>query len=319
MVIARIHALLACGALAACTPELVDDSAIVRAPRLLAARSEPAESAPGSVVTTTALWAGPDGPIANPPLDWGFCVVRKAFTDPGSVAPGCLTVDSPDVVAFGRGATATGTLPAFGPDRPDPLPGEAAGRPADPDGTGGYYQPVRVLDDDAAASLVSIRIRCGLPDATPDQAMELLRDYIPNANPEITSVTIDERTLEPLERDAIATFAVTRGETVDLALHWPTCAEAPCGGAEPYLWFDPAARTLTSRHEAMRVSWFATDGAFETSHSGRSESEATLGETTDRWSAPEAVGPVTLWVVLRDDRGGTTWATFHIDVTETIQ
>lgn len=185
------------------------------------------------------------------------------------------------------------------------ISGEAAGRPADPDSTGGYYQPVRVLDDAATPSLVSIRIRCGLPDATPDQAMTFLRDYVANANPVISSVTLADLPLVPLERDATATAQVASGETIDLAVRWPTCVDAPCGGAEPYLWFDPAARALTTRQEAMRVSWFATDGTFETSHA------PTVG-----WTAPATAGPVTVWVVLRDDRGGTTWSTFRIDITE---
>lgn len=326
---ARAGAVAAVAAMAAagCVPDIPDDTSIVRAPRLVAARAEPAEARPGSTMTTTGLWIGPDGPIADAPLAWAFCTVRKAFTEPGPVAPACLAVEAPELVAFGTGATATGALPdqgcrRFGPDRPDPVPGETAGRPADPDGTGGYYQPVRVHAGDAGVSLVQLRIACGLPEATPEQTMHYLRDYVANANPAITAAALArgggaDEPLVPLEDDpAAAPARVAPGETVELTVRWPACDAAPCGGAEPYLWFDPRARVLAPRREAMRVSWLATAGAFAIGHSGRTEDETTAGlaDARERWTAPAEPGAVHVWAVLRDDRGGATWATFRVDV-----
>ncbi len=301
---ASIALLLAC---TACAPELDDTTSLVDEPRLLATRIEPAEAAPGATVTTTALWVTPTGTVVDAPLQWAFCTARKSFSEPGPVAAACLVEASTDLVAYGTGTTATGAVPAnacrqFGPDAPDPKPGEAAGRPTDPDGTGGFYQPVRVRADEPDVTYVlgQVRIRCGLPGATPAQATEFRTSYVVNTNPELTEVT--------------APTTVRAGETIDLAAHWPSCESAPCAGSEPYLWFDPVARQLATRREGMRVSWFATAGSFSTGHTGASEAESTRTSADNQWTAPTQPGEVLLWVVLRDDRGGATWTTLHVVV-----
>lgn len=304
-------------AVSGCVPDLADETPTVSSPRLLATRIEPAEARPGDAIATHSLWAGPDGVLADAPLSWSFCTARKSLAEPGTVAAGCLVADGPDLIAIGSGASATGTLPGqacrlFGPDRPDPVPGEVASRPTDPDATGGYYQPIQVVAE-SEISLASARIRCGLPDATPEQSAQYLRDYVANENPAIAQVTrAGQGELVPLERDPGATASVSAGETLELDVAWAPCDAAPCTGAEPYVWFDPKARALVSRREAIRVAWFATAGSFETGHTGRAEDE--LGShTTNRWTAP-ASGTHHVWVVLRDDRGGASWASFRFAV-----
>ena len=64
----------------------------------------------------------------------------------------------------------------------------------------------------------------------------------------------------------------------------------------------------------MRVSWFATRGSFDTDHTGRVESEFAQTSSDNTWVAPAESGPVFMWVVLRDDRGGADWQTFRVDV-----
>jgi len=60
----------------------------------------------------------------------------------------------------------------------------------------------------------------------------------------------------------------------------------------------------------MRVSWFATGGSFDVDHTGRLESEFAQTTSDDTWTAPKDPGPVFMWVVLRDDRGGVDWQEF---------
>jgi hypothetical protein len=144
--------------------------------------------------------------------------------------------------------------------------------------------------------------------------MRFASEYVPNVNPTIESAALGGEDLIRVETDAAATRSVRAGETVTIDLAWPACDAAPCGGAEPYLWFDPTARRLLSRREAMRVAWYATAGAFATTHTGQIEAMADEPRTTNRWTAPAATGTVFLWAVLRDDRGGATWATFRLDV-----
>jgi hypothetical protein len=86
-----------------------------------------------------------------------------------------------------------------------------------------------------------------------------------------------------------------------------------CAGAEPYVYYDPLARSLTDRREAMRVSWFSGAGSFEDDHTGRREDE--LDSFSDGlWTAPNVAGPAHLWVVLRDSRGGVTWQSYVVEV-----
>ena len=64
----------------------------------------------------------------------------------------------------------------------------------------------------------------------------------------------------------------------------------------------------------MRVSWYATAGSFEHDVTGRSESESETS-TSNTWTPPDGPGPVHLWVVLHDSRGGTDFAGYDFDVT----
>ena len=63
----------------------------------------------------------------------------------------------------------------------------------------------------------------------------------------------------------------------------------------------------------MRVSWFATSGAFHDDRTGRAEDDrATTAD--DTWTAPSTPGDLVMWVVLRDSRGGTAWKSFKLTV-----
>jgi hypothetical protein len=85
-----------------------------------------------------------------------------------------------------------------------------------------------------------------------------------------------------------------------------------CTGAEAYVYFDLATRALVDRREAMRLSWYADAGSFVDDRTGRTEDQADLTSTDNTWTAPPTAGAVTLWVVLRDSRGGLNWKSFRI-------
>ena len=72
--------------------------------------------------------------------------------------------------------------------------------------------------------------------------------------------------------------------------------------------------SLSPQREAMRVSWFATAGELEHDVSGRAADDLALTADND-WTAPATAGPVHLWLVLRDSRGGVDFAEFLLDVT----
>jgi hypothetical protein len=344
-------AIVAASSVTACVPELGDGTAIVSAPRILAVRSEPAEAAPGRPVTYTALYASADGTLTEAPLDWGHCILRKPLSELGPVNRGCfVATDEEALVSLGEGLSVMGDLPRdgcrlFGPNPPVPRDGEPAGRPVDPDPTGGFYQPVRIrnIGEDTDASpytLFEQRIVCTPAGTTQEQAADLTRRYRVNANPVLEPVLLAAggTTVEVPSDGEGTPPTVARGAQVRLNVAWPECPSVGvcgdgvcsadedrtqclsdcrtplgCGGAETYVAFDPASRAVVSRRETMRVTWFATAGSFGEERTGRTSED--LGrESQNAWTAPLAAGDVVVWVVLRDDRGGTSWRTVRVRV-----
>lgn len=299
-------------AVGGCAPTVLDDVTLVRAPRLLAVRAIPAEAPPGTPVRFEALVASPDAASPNPPLEWAFCNDRPSLAEPGPISARCRT-DGAWITPLGVGDAADGTLPSeacrvFGPEPPITQQG-AGGRPFDPDVTGGYQQPLRVLLRSASASSVSFfgtRIACGVQGATQSAAAEFTRRYRRNENPEITVFSrVADGGEDSLVSPDVAPVAVSPGASVRLRVAWPTCeGDAACGGAERYVVFDRPTQSVVERTEVLRVSWFATAGDFR--------DPRTAGDNV--WHAPQAGARVRLWAVLRDDRGGVAWRTAEINV-----
>jgi hypothetical protein len=332
-------------AVAACKPDLNLTDSIVTGPRILAVRVDPAEGAPRARIQYTALYVDATGPIPGPPLEWAFCNARKPLAQLGPVNPDCLQASGDWFVPIGVGSSVGGALPdiacrQFGPEVPEPLPHQPRGRPVDPDPTGGYYQPVRLLGaipEGDAIGITETRLSCGISGATPDQAAQFLNRYRPNVNPAVESLTVVADA--PLAMDDHGSADdVHASEHLALRVAWAECplsdrcgdglcgpdetsASCPrdcttpkgCAGAERYVAFDLGTRTLTDQREAVHVSWFATGGSFDLDRAGRAPTD--LATTSDNgWRAPNAPGTVHLWVVLQDDRGGTGWGEYVLDV-----
>lgn len=326
-------------ALVGCTPELDDRAFLVDGPRLLAISSTPAEAAAGEAVTLGALYVDEHGSRDQGELDWAFCVARRALTDRGTVSPACLAPSGEGLSPIGRGVSVDGVIPMdacrlFGPDRPLPVDGEPAGRPVDPDPSGGYYQPVRLLvaEGEARYSVGATRISCGISGANADVAADYGARYRRNRSPEVASLSI--------VRDGVSGpfESVSPGAQVDLRAAWPPCPEeakcgdgvcgidedvkaceedckAPkgCGGAERYVLFDPEQRSIVTKRESIRVSWFTTAGKLDEDITGRAADER-VNESDNRWIAPSVPGPVRFWLVIRDDRGGIGFREHVVDV-----
>jgi hypothetical protein len=328
--IARLScAVLALANGSGCVPDFEDDLSLVTAPRVLSIQAEPAEAKPNETVTLSALVVGPD-PFAPPAqASFALCVERKPLTELGPVSPGCLvepSARSSALLPLGFGDGVSATLPSdacrlFGPSRPEPKEGEPAGRPVDPDATGGYYEPVTVRVEAARDLAVgAIRVLCPLPAVTQAQSIEFSARYRPNHNPALaslelfraggsTALTPDPAATEPL-------VELEPGERVTLRAGWLACPDEPdgnCPGAESYVWFDPELRAVTTQRESIRISWFASAGKFKSERSGRDESELET-DSENTWVAPSSPGEVRLWLVIRDSRGGQSWRTYLVAV-----
>lgn len=294
----------------ACRPTLDEDLSHVDGPRILAVAADPPEALPNKVVTMRALYT--DGTTA---LSWDFCIQRPALAEPTELSAACLDGDPTALVSLGAGQAVPGTIPAdvcrrFGPEQPlASTAGQPAGRPFDPDATGGYYLPGLVHAPGADDATFSVRIQCGLPGATQEQTSTYQQTYLPNQNPVLADVTLRGQSVAD---GATATAAPNEAIAVDAS--WPDCPDPTksCPGAETFPVFDPSARVLTTQREGMRVSWLATRGHFADVRSGRDGTDLTRDVSTT-FTAP-ADGDAQLWFVLRDTRGGTSFRSLRIHV-----
>jgi hypothetical protein len=295
---ARLTVALASSVVSACAPDLGPAASVITDMRVLAVRGNPAEVAPGGTVAYDALVASPSGTASAARFDWAFCTSPRPLDTDDPVSTACLGAGVAPI--GGPSATASAVTPMnacslFGPDTP---PGNF--RPADADGTGGFYQPVRA-DLGALVAFRLERITCDLPDAPIAAAIQLAQHYLPNQNPRLDALTFS------LAGTLVAPDAIPAGAAVTLATGWSA------SDAESYLWFDPATQTVVTRREALQVSWFATSGALADEITGRGEADpATTTSTT--WTAPSAPGAAHLWLVLRDSRGGIDFAAYDVAV-----
>jgi hypothetical protein len=327
----------------ACRPDLNQTLSIVSTPQILAVKSEPAQAPPKVNVTYTALVVDSFGAL-DVPVDWAFCNARKPLAELGPVSPQCLQLGGDWFVPIGVGTQATGAVPAiackqFGPEVPQPLPHQPPGRPVDPDPTGGYYQPLRVVVPSRTGDVLGVgetRLSCGLA-GTPDQVVEFNHHFTPNANPAIESLTAGGAPLSTDDKGV--TNPVHGGESLVLSATWASCPQATgvcgdgycdlgedkqscpadcatlasCTGAETYVVLDLNTHQLVTQREGMEAAWFATGGSFDNDRTGR-DSHDSANDTPNRWRAPATAGVVHMWVVLRDDRGGVGWSGYVLDV-----
>jgi hypothetical protein len=351
---------------AGCKPDLVGRASLIQEDTLLAVSASPAESEENADVTYTSLYVGPKGPVDAASFDWAFCDERKPLAVTGSIAPLCLVPRGKVLTPIGVGGTVTGHIAAdtpcktFGPFAIDPVAGQPTPRPADPDTTGGFYQPLRVripLATGDSYTVVTTRLDCGLTNATQEQSIAYAKSYLPNENPKLDALTLTRSGAhaETVPPDGAApSLTLKPGEHVDFDASWADCAAktactpcdaqsgadggtnadagahdggacsstcaagapAGCTGSESYPYLDPVSHELVPRREAIRVSWYATDGDFDHDRTGRTEqeAEAKLHTTDNDWTAPNIAGVVHVWVVIRDDRGGVAWSSYLLNV-----
>lgn len=333
----------------ACVPTFDDNLPLIEKPTLLAIQAEPAEAAPGKEVQLNALIGTPDPSGSTPALRWGLCIARKPLTELGPVNSVCIQAPSAgqkDIIDLGSGAVVRATLPMdacrlFGPSLPEAMNGEPAGRPVDPDPTGGFYQPISAtLVDSAVTSMGSVRIFCPPSGLDQEQAAAFNASYRNNQSPSIdqlSALTSAGDTLTIPEEPE--TLLVVPNQVLQLQAAWHTCPHSAvcgdgvcgagedksncaddcttprgCTGAEDYAWFNPDSRVVETRHESVRISWFSTAGHFENAVTGREEAEYDESTTEDAWTAPATAGVVRVWAVIRDSRGGQSFRSFLVTV-----
>jgi len=281
----------------ACEPDLSVDDWLVTRPRVLAVQSEPAEALPGTSLGYRILLATNDADPQSVTLSFELCTQPKSPLENNSVPRACLermqAMDVGLATTFNV-KTSANACALFGPNVP---PGGY--RPRDPDGTGGYYQPLRIDLSDGTQSFHFARLQCGLAGADANVARDFGQTYTPNHNPHLSlrATTADGVPLQ--------TSDVAAGTTLTLEASWP--AE----DAETYAYFDRAALALTARREAMRVAWYASAGRLDGASGSRPEDDTETSVST-HWTLPTRANKAELWAVLRDSRGGSEWTSMSI-------
>jgi hypothetical protein len=326
----RLGTLFAMLAAVGCKPDLQGRPSLIDAPRVLAIRSTAAEASPGDTVTYDVLVAS--SVAAQTQFDWALCNARKPLAESGPIAQVCLQASAPELQTLGNSMSVTATIPkdvcqVFGPITPVQKAGEPSVRPEDPDTTGGYYQPVRLLTRDGAGQQYEVgvtRLLCKIAlGASQENTLRFTKEYQANTNPSIDALELDLGSDLKLEIDLAegsSPQAVKVGSTGQFNATWAACpaepSDAACTGAEAYLSFDAAQQTLLDRRESIRISWYATEGSFEHDRTGRTEAEANIPSTSNKWTAPDSPSRVQFWLVIRDDRRGVSWSTFELDIVE---
>jgi hypothetical protein len=274
--------------------------ALVTSPRILAVKAEPPESAPGAAVAYTALVATPGGTDPQAGVAWSFCSTPASPTEGSPLAETCIAAPEAPV-AFGFAATLSTPADAcrrFGPQGMPAQAGQSAPRPAAPDVTGGYYQPL-VLDWQGYATAAFERLTCDPIGVSLDLAQLYRNTRRPNQNPRLLGLTAT------IDGQAADLTALAPESIVELTASWSP------ESVESYVMVDPQQAKLVSRTEDLWVAWFVSGGALDADVSRAAGSEAAA---SNRFHASASPGTFYLWAVLHDDRGGTDYAELPVIV-----
>ncbi len=302
------RALLLMLALTGCLPEPGEPPSLLQSTRVLAVRSEPAEALPGQPVTLRLLLAAV-APVApgTEDLEWAFCTAPKPPVDFNVISDSCLS-DGAQVVGRGLGP-ALAVLPAdgcarFGPELPPARAGDPPARPREPDSTGGYYQPVRArIAGQTAIGL--LRIQCGPAGVTAELAAAYRARYLPNRSPQLLRIDLSDAA----DGTALLAEALPRSRAVQLRARFSadSAERFPIVATQP----QTLSQLLIDQTESLQAAWFATFGSFALGHTAAPPGHAEVEST---WSLPAQPATGTLWVVLRDSRGGLDWMELPVQV-----
>ena len=286
-----------------CAPTFEDRPWLVEEARILAVTASPAEARPGEGVNLRALVADPDGEVTLAP-QWTVCTQPRTIDERTAVSRECALGDA--LMPVGSPAFVPGDACAlFGPNPPPMVGDEPARRPTDPDPSGGYYLPVGVgLSSLELQGFGFVRLRCDLAGATRAVFDEWERRYELNVEPTVDGV----RLIDGEQRIDLADGPVTVDADASITLE----AVMPSSASEPYVVYDASLGALLDRSEVLTVHWYVTEGELERGQQTWSGDEASLPAV--QWQAPDTEASVAGWVVVVDDRGGTTWSSFAIEV-----
>lgn len=286
---------------AACNQPPQRDAYLVNGLRLLGVKAEPPQVKTGQTTKLTALVV--DTQSRAIALDWSYCSDSRPTGQ--KVNFDCITQNGASFLhPFGNGISAMLTAPTVD-----------ATTFGSPDRTGGVYLPVRINATAGTDSQISVYyLRMG-NDATPNQNPTIsgVVQVTSGGTPNDAGVA---ETLTPL--DPMTPMVVHSGDKLTLRVQFMT------GSAETYVNTgssfgdggspDGGSGGSGMSTENLSASWFTTGGTIGGGFGGGfggggfggggMPSDVTL--TLDN-NLPAVGGLIDLWVVTRDNRGGTDY------------
>jgi hypothetical protein len=274
------------------TTETLSESWQIDRLRILGVAAEPAEPRPGDTVRFRSLVVAPGEGVGA--VIWLACVNGNDSTN-GCAADTSIFSEvmadgavSPEEQAALVEAGLIGVEPFLPPswtipaDALDALPAEdrAEGFPA--------FVNITAVPGSPDPSLAS--------EIDPDEVelafkrLPISENPQPNQNPDLTHVEVDGVVVE----DG-GGIEVGPGDTVELL---PVLGE---GSVEDYPYVTSEG-VVETRTESPWVEWYAEGGAY-------SQTTSLYPELARTWTAPSEPGVVSLWMVVRDRRGGMDWLT----------
>jgi hypothetical protein len=256
--------------------------------RVLGVVADPAEAAAGAKSTLTVIT--PDLPT-TPTYDWVVCT-QPPLPGSSAIDPLCLEADMGSFLSpvVGNGPSAMVTMPADASPKTLGIP----------DATGGFYIPVKVratMGDQTLDTVYGFRL--SLPGVEPT-----------NHNPTIASASLVDAPLDAspmnvteLSTDPTAPTPVAVGSEPTLRLTLtPDSFEV-----YPQLTGTPPNTTIMMTTEQPRFFWYADAGIFTNDTTGADQPDTQLKLNDSKHHPPHAGDRINVIVVVRDERGGTTF------------
>lgn len=282
--------------------------------RILAIQVEPPELVGGSEapssVRARALVVDPREPAAVAEFTWWSCLTPpRADTDFGFGFGGGDGSRCPENEATVQHASTSGELPSIVQDiaLPEPVVGTLAAASEVP----------------APQLKLQLRVASGTEElfAVKEVAVtgRLPEGQEPNRNPALTGLTLDGESWLPDTPRTLKLGECPTDDTDEVEAEDGTRQETCTHDIEP-LFEETASQfykargltgTIETQRERLRFSWFTDGGSFRRDTTlqfdPRDPSPDNVGPQAVWRQPPGKTGRFTLWVVVRDGRGGTHW------------
>ena len=281
-----------------------DPASVVQSLRVLGIKAEPPEIPSGAHSTLTPLVVdlGPVYDAGTIDYEWALCTKIPAVGV--DVDPDCFDSDDPAIMT---------PLPTLaGGSTVVTMPERTLAQLGSPDSTGGFYVPFR------------LRVHAGNAEVVAFERLRWQAGFVPpNNNPTLSSISYvptgtdgdlpdmgQAVDLTALPDDAMPPIELPRGGKLRFR-----ATDAP-GSGEAYTTFTGDPRNLMTINvtELVRFFWYTSAGKVNNEITGEARPDTVLDTTAFMDTLATRDGMVDVWLVAREERGGTDFIHRRIHV-----